>query len=49
MGNTENHVVTLIGKTYRNDDNPVSLTIPKEVANQLDFGFKGYDILIGKR
>jgi hypothetical protein len=40
MGNTEKDIVTLVGKTYRNDDNSISLTIPKEITNKLDLDSK---------
>jgi len=40
MGNTEKDIVTLIGKTYRNDDNSISLTIPKEITNKRDLDSK---------
>ena len=41
MRNIEhNDSVTLIGKTNRNEDNSISVTIPKESANELDLGSK---------
>lgn len=38
MSNIEGNIVTLIGKTYRNDNDSLSLTIPKEFAKELELG-----------
>ncbi len=35
MGNIENDDITIIGRTYRNDDKYTSLIIPKELAKAL--------------
>ena len=34
MSNIENKFVALVGKTYRNDDNSLKLTTPKEIAKE---------------
>jgi hypothetical protein len=36
MINTENNTIMLIGKTYRNDNDSISLIIPSEFAKKLD-------------
>lgn len=42
MGNIEynDDGAAIIGRTYRNDENSISITIPKEAANGLDLGSK---------
>ena len=49
MGNIEynDDGAAIIGRTYRNDDNSISITTPKETANELDLDSKVMISLLG--